>query len=117
MMRNIEVNPTMEFDRFLVGQPHPHQVVKPQASIISCSFGTPSVEKSRNVEPVKPQVLVLMFVGEPLNDASVVRMCHNPDLVVTRKVPRPVPREAWLRALSRTASMPNDQNPHVRRLL
>jgi hypothetical protein len=49
-----------------------------------------------------------MFGKEFFNDTAVVRICQNPNIVVPRKLPGPIPRKAGFRTLPRAAGMADD---------
>jgi hypothetical protein len=93
-MHYVESNLRMELDCFFVSQPEPEHVMDLEPPVMLLAI--PSVEESRDVQPMKPQVLIWMSLEEFLDSVLVMRICQNPDLMMTRKVPRPVPSETWL---------------------
>jgi hypothetical protein len=110
VMSDVETNSLVKLDRLLVSEPQPKYIMQPEASAIPVTI--PGVKQSRDFYPVKRQVGVWMIAKETLDSFPVMGMRHNANLVTARKLPRPVPREAGLCALSRTTRVTDDQNSH-----
>jgi hypothetical protein len=110
MMSDVETNSLMKLDRLLVSEPQPKYIMEPEASVIPVRI--PGVKQSWDFYPVKRQVGVWMIAKETLDTFPLMGMRHNTNFVPARKLPRPVPREAGLCALSRTTGVTDDQNSH-----
>jgi len=110
MMNDIEANPLLKLDCFLVGASQPEQVMKTEAPVSSARI--PRVERPRYGYPVKLQICVLVISKKSLNSILVVRVRENPNLMLPRKLQGPIPRKARFRTLTRATGVTDDQYLH-----
>ena len=90
----MEANLFVQLAGLIIGEVLPERIMKPRTPARTARI--PGVKVSRNIHPVKSQLVVGMIVQEALDLVPVMRMCEHPNLVVTRKMPRPVPGAAGL---------------------